>query len=362
MPSAYQKYILRHHFGSLNGLRCLCIFAVLWHHSPATELTSGLRLTERGFVGVDFFFVLSGFLITTLLLREQDRTGRISLARFYWKRALRILPAYFLLVTAVSVYWIIYKGHEDLLSLVPYYYFFLANFLQSDIPLLSITWSLSVEEQYYLLWPLLLVILPAAVLPRVVVLTGLIMISFLAMLGLDDFLGLPRITTNDAVFSLPGMSYMAILIGSFLAILLHNPRGYHIVSRLCGSRPAPLLLFVILLIYLQFAPINLIGWPSLVMDILMALCVAALVMREDHFARPLMHLRPIARIGEISYGIYLYHLIGLHITHVLIDSLNIKQNLSAWLVTVTFPIISIAISEISFQKFERHFLYLKKYY
>lgn len=64
------------------------------------------------------------------------------------------------------------------------------------------------------------------------------------------------------------------------------------------------------------------------MNILMALCVAALVMGKDRFARPFMHLRPVARIGEISYDIYLYHLIGLHITHMLVDLFNIRHNLS----------------------------------
>lgn len=104
--SPHTRYLSQRHFGSLDGLRCLCIIAVLWHHAPVTEVVQQPLLLRRGFVGVDFFFVLSGFLITTLLLREESSTGRISLRGFYFRRALRILPVYFLLVTAVILYWI----------------------------------------------------------------------------------------------------------------------------------------------------------------------------------------------------------------------------------------------------------------
>lgn len=357
--SHHHDYLARRHFGSLDGLRFLCIAAVLWHHSPGNIVTEGPRLAGRGFVGVDLFFILSGFLITTLLLRERDRTGRISLAGFYWRRALRILPAYLLLVTALSAYWILYKGRDDLIPLVPYYYLFLANFLQDHIPLLTITWSLSVEEQYYLIWPLLLVLLPAVTRPRVTFLCALIVICLLAMLGLAQALDLPRTATQHAVFALPGISYMAILTGSLLAVMLHDPRGFRLLSGLCATRPAPLILFAILLVYLQLAPVNLMGWPALGMDVLMALCLASLVMREDHLARPVMRLRPVVRIGEISYGLYLYHLIGLHIAHLVIDRLGLGQTANAWVVTALFPLVSIAIAEISFRGFERRFLSFK---
>lgn len=354
--SAHQRYLAQHHFGSLNGLRCLCIAAVLWHHSPVNGQTSDFLLAQRGFVGVDFFFVLSGFLITTLLLREQDQKSRISLSAFYWRRALRILPAYLLLVSAVSSYYIFYKGQCELGALLPYYYFFLANFLQGDIPFLSVTWSLSIEEQYYLLWPMLLVVLPALPALRIVVLSGMILICLAVMLGIADFMGLPRITTKNAIFSLPAMSYMAILMGSLLAVLLHDRRGYQTLSIICATRAAPFIMFPMLLTYLQMAPGNLRGWPTLGMDALMALCVAALVMREDHFARPVMLFRPVSRIGEISYGLYLYHLIGLHFAHLVVEKLELGESAHSWLVSALFPILSIIIAEISFRWFERYFL------
>lgn len=85
-------------------------------------------LLTRGFLGVDFFFVLSGFLITTLLLRETAQRGRFSLRDFYRRRIVRIVPVYFFVVTIASVYSVLIKGETQYAGLVPYYYLFLSNF------------------------------------------------------------------------------------------------------------------------------------------------------------------------------------------------------------------------------------------
>ncbi|SNR67096.1 acyltransferase family protein [Paracoccus sediminis] len=355
---AYKGYLGQPYFASLNGLRFFCILAVLWHHSPVNQLIKSPQLLDRGFVGVDFFFVLSGFLITTLLLREERLTGRISLAGFYSRRALRILPAYLLLVTLVSVYWIGIKG-QDLLGLVPYYYTFLANFLKDDISLLSVTWSLSVEEQYYMLWPALLIVMPLSTRLRAGVLAGLIGLFLLTMLGLADWLDLPRLETAYAIFRLPGMSYTAILSGSLVAVLLHDPAGFRWLWRICAWRGAPLALFAGLLLYLQVTPGSLLGWPALGMNMLMALCVASIAMREDHELRPVLTFAPVARVGEISYGLYLYHLIGLHIANEMVSRSGLAQWQAAWAVTLVYPLISIALAEASFRGFERYFLLLR---
>ena len=116
---AHAAYLHQRRFASLDGVRCLCIAAVLWHHSPLMDPASPVQLLTRGFVGVDMFFALSGFLITTLLLREERAKGAISLSGFYWRRALRILPAYLLLLAAMSAYWIGVKGQRELMPLVP---------------------------------------------------------------------------------------------------------------------------------------------------------------------------------------------------------------------------------------------------
>ena len=193
---------------------------VLWHHSP--PLTQDvLTLFGRGFFGVNFFFILSGFLITTLLLREADRTGRISLKGFYLRRALRSLSVYFFVVTCVGAYFIFAKGRSEFLEIWPYYYLFLSSYLLEHIPLLSITWSLAVEEQYYLIWPLVLILVPRRFLWLVCV--GIIVVN---VAGAVEFYETRKIIMGPINIYLPNRAFTPIVLGSLVAIILHNRYGF----------------------------------------------------------------------------------------------------------------------------------------
>lgn len=357
---AYQQYRDVRFFGSLNGLRFLCIFAVMWHHSPAREVAdNSFRLLARGFLGVDFFFVLSGFLITTLLLREEARHGTFSLKAFYWRRALRIIPVYFLVVTAVSAYFILVDGRWDKLPTLPYYYLFFSNMLISDMPLLTITWSLSVEEQYYLMWPALLLFLPAVGRMRSLVLVGLITFCILSAAGWLSWMGVRPIRTEVALWHIPTTGYAAILMGSLAAVSLNHPRGFAALYRLLGGYWAPVVSFAALIGVIYFAPGVLTGWPNLFVHGAMTLCLISLVVREDHVLSGVFSSRPIARIGEISYGLYLYHLIGRHIGVEVAERLGLSPMAEIWVSTIIFVPLSIMIAEISFRTFERYFLSFK---
>jgi peptidoglycan/LPS O-acetylase OafA/YrhL len=346
--SAYLAYRAQSRFGSLDGLRCLCILAVIWHHSPWwTAMTDAPRLLQRGFVGVDFFFVLSGFLITTLLLREEEAKGRFSLRGFYWRRALRILPVYFFVVTAVALYYIGVKGQTDYLSILPYYYVFLSNFLAEHIPLLSPTWSLAVEEQYYLIWPLALLILPRRWVPWLLALAIALNVA-----GAMGVLGLSAAVIGPLQFSLPNSTYAPILIGSVLALMLNSHRGFSALWPVLGSRLAAPATLVMVVILLQILPDDLRGLPNLALHLAMALALAALVMREDHLLSRAMGWRPVARVGEISYGIYLYHLIALHVATVATAKLGIG---AGPVVLLTYATISVVMAEISDRTLERFF-------
>ncbi|EKE43250.1 Acyltransferase 3 [Oceaniovalibus guishaninsula JLT2003] len=355
----FAAYHATRRFGSLDGLRFLCIMAVLWHHAPVwTGLADPALILTRGFAGVDFFFVLSGFLITTLLVRERRAKGRFSLRGFYWRRFLRIVPLYFLIVTAVAAYYIGVKKEMQYLEFLPFYYLFLSNFLIGDIPLLAPTWSLSVEEQYYLVWPLLLLVLPRRwVLPALVL--GVVL-CLLAVTGSLAPLGIRAVSVGPLVFYMFNATYAPILIGSALAILLDDARGYAVLARVLGHRAAPLATFGLLLVLWQILPGNLIGWPNLVMHLSMAACLASIVIREDHVLRPVLAFRPVARVGEISYGIYLYHLIGLHVTNVALGTTPQAGLAADWAVFVVYTLVTIAISEVSFRTFEQAFLRLKR--
>lgn len=107
METPYNLYKQNSYFGSLDGLRCLAIIGVVWQHTCVNLLP--LSLAHRGNVGVQVFFVISGFLISTLFLREKERSGGISLKRFYLRRVLRIMPLYYAILLTYVVLIVVFE-------------------------------------------------------------------------------------------------------------------------------------------------------------------------------------------------------------------------------------------------------------
>ena len=155
---------MKKHISSLNGLRTICILIVIAGHFNRHNFfidTPVLRycgfLLFNGALGVNVFFVISGFLITTLLINERERTGTISLKKFYMRRTLRIFPAYYFLLLVYFVLQMVGYLHfnlRDWLVNISYTKQFLPGFDDEAGHL----WSLSVEEFFYLLWPLIFII------------------------------------------------------------------------------------------------------------------------------------------------------------------------------------------------------------
>src|SRR4051794_35840466 len=154
-PDPYSAYRALTHFGSLDGLRAASILAVLFHH--AVEPVAALPATSRGFLGVDMFFLLSGFLIVTLLLRERDAYGRISLGKFYVRRTLRIFPVYYGLLLVFSLLYLTagerLSTSKGFFAALPFYLTYTSNWTTTQAANFAITWSLAAEEQFYLVWP-----------------------------------------------------------------------------------------------------------------------------------------------------------------------------------------------------------------
>lgn len=356
VDAAYEAYVARRHFGSLDGLRFLCIAAVIWHHAPVfTEMASPPLILRRGFLGVDMFFVLSGFLITTLLLREEARNGRYSLKGFYWRRLLRIVPVYYGLVIAVSLYWIVVKGETNWAPLVPFYFLFLANFLVEYIPLLAPMWSLAVEEQYYLVWPLMLLLIPRRWVVQV--LGALVAVNVILAAAGFTMEGRLGIDAGDLRFALPNATYAPILLGSALALLLHDRRWYRVLHSVLGRRWAAPIACTVLLVLSGLVPGDLIGLPNLAIHLTMTALLATLVLDEHHVFAPALQIRPVVRIGAISYGIYLYHLIGLDVAGRILDRASID---STWAILVVYSLISYVIAEASFRTLEAYFRRIKE--
>lgn len=151
---------------ALDGLRAVSVVAVILYHAHALG-APGLGWTRGGFFGVEVFFVVSGYLITTLLLEEHHRTGRVDLRQFWLRRARRLLPALFVMLAVVAALAALFR--DDTLAQfradLPWAVFYVSNWAQivadggyfaalATPPLLRHLWSLAVEEQWYLAWPL----------------------------------------------------------------------------------------------------------------------------------------------------------------------------------------------------------------
>lgn len=341
----FEHYRQTRYFPNLDGLRFICISMVLWHHAQPFERGT-IQLFDRGFLGVDFFFVLSGFLITTLLLRESDQRGQFSIRNFYLRRILRIVPVYFFVVSAVIAYYGLVKG-EQIGHLVPYYYLFLSNFLPEHIPTLSITWSLSVEEQFYMIWPLALLLVSRKWLPA-----ALTIVIALNVAGGAGWLGNGSWAAGQLVFALPNSTYAPILMGALLAMVLHSQNGFERLSAVVGHPIATPILLLSLIAVLQFTPENVLGLPNFVIHSTMTLFLAALVVQPTSILSGFLQSPAVRRVGVVSYGIYLYHLIGLDITGRVLGKLGMVND---WSLLLGYSIVSWAVAEISFRTLEAFF-------
>lgn len=353
IETAHRAYLARSRFGALDGLRALAIVAVLVHHSALAEVSGPW---SRGFLGVDLFFVISGFLITTLLLREYLQEGRISLAGFYWRRALRILPLYYLLVTAVGGYFVLWVGAEGLARLWPAYYLFLANFLTEHIPTLYPTWSLSMEEQFYLLWPLAMVWLPRWLWGWA--LGGAIALNLAAMVTPFGVIGVTGWIWGPLWFHMPDVTYTPLLLGAGLALVLQDARGFALLWRLFGGTVMPLAMLALVPVLVSvLLPEVLAGWPYFLVHLAMTGLLASLLLREDSGMHRVLRWAPLCRVGAVSYGIYLLHLLVLHGVSLIGARLGLAETSAVFLALYWGG--AYALAELSFRFYETPFLRLR---
>lgn len=353
---AYSRFRRAKHFGSLDGIRALSIIAVIWHHAQPIPLMNMVGL--RGFLGVDMFFTLSGFLIVTLLLRERERHGRISLKDFYARRTLRIFPLYYAVVGLGALVAVARPSGamaESYWRDLPYLLTYTTNWHHAG-GFLSITWSLAAEEQFYLLWPSLE---KAGRRVARCALVALIVASQLIQLHAVDGLLESWFGWSPAEPKmLRQTTFTPILFGVGLAHLLHEPRTYDRIHRLVGGRFATPVLAAALIGFLLVVPPDISGIYRLVIHLLMVAFLAACLVNEAHALAPLFASAPMVRIGVLSYGMYLLHMV------MEIPCGRVARGLGAWATQgpAFFAILLAATyvaSELSYRLFETRFLRLK---
>jgi peptidoglycan/LPS O-acetylase OafA/YrhL len=340
----------------LDGLRAVAALTVLAGHAEVVPHLFHDELVG-GSMGVTGFFVLSGFLITWLLLRELDTTGRISLRDFYIRRTLRIWPAYYVFIAAMAL--IQHPGLSDNLAF-PHasqlaaiffgYDYYSATGLRHDAGVGHL-WSVSVEEQFYLLWPAVLLWLlrrgdvRSAYRRTFALVVGLLLWRSFLMLTLHLDSGYTYHAFDSRADSL--------LIGCLLALWTTQP-GFESFARAVAASPLyPLgtLELLILLNQTGWLFMATFGWT--IQACLMAVLIVQLL--QLYRARLWSWLEhPVARyVGTISYPLYLYHLIALRAG----AGLHLTSRFANLAVTVGG---AIALASISYYLVERPFLRLKQ--
>lgn len=350
------KYLDTKHFELLDGLRGLSILAVVWHHSSG-ELPFYANFFLHGYLGVDFFFILSGFLITFLLIKERAATGVVSLKKFYIRRSLRIFPLYYTYLILLTIL-LIFKDPariEEIFDNFKYYFFYLSNFIPSDNPgqYFHRSWSLAVEEQFYLFWPLAFILLPRASL-KLFVGAAILIISVLDCLT-------PNIIQGGYVDLL--VPFRAILLGCFLSLMLAESNMHRLFHKFLSGQYsiafAVLTFFCVVLI----SGAELSGLEYIFVHLAAVSVIACAVLNESNKLASCLKWKPLQLIGVVSYGIYILHsqFWGITDSIVKIIPVNIVSESKITFFCV-FTIVSLLAAVMSYKYYESFFLGLKKKY
>ena len=308
----------------LDGLRGVSVIAVICYHA-------GFGWMRGGWIGVEIFFVVSGFLITTLLLEERAQQGRVSVPRFWMRRARRLLPALAVVLAVVAVWALIAGSDQQVTQLrrdYPWAVFYVGNWGQivggvpyyaADPPLLRHLWSLAIEEQFYLVWPLVFVTIASSRLRRVqcarlvgvLALVPVVLMFWLHAAGPGPIGDFDRVNfLYLSTFTRAG----GLLAGAAAAFVW---RPWTSASAASASRRTGRLLDAVgvaavsALVYIAIVAELTAGyvyeWLLPLVSVAALLTVMVVVHPAAVGIRGMFGWRPLAVVGERSYGLYLWH-------------------------------------------------------
>ena len=310
------------HLRALDGLRGVAVLAVVaFHFAPKT--------VPGGFLGVDVFFVLSGFLITSLLVAERERSGRIVLGRFWVRRARRLLPALLIVLIAVGLYGVVVaqpfeavRLRDDGFSALGYFanwrfissgQSYIADFVGVGPSPLRHTWSLAIEEQFYLIWPLVVAGLAVLLARRTVnfrraLVTGCVVLAAASVVTMvvlyhpgDDPSRVYYGTDTRAHLLLLGGALGGLTAGVVRVRTRDQARMLHVGGVLAALALATL----------GFTLVDTADWlyegGYALVAMLVVLVIAGSALPGDHLLGRALGVAPLVGLGLISYGVYLWH-------------------------------------------------------
>jgi peptidoglycan/LPS O-acetylase OafA/YrhL len=288
------KNLINARIPSLDGIRAGSIALVILSHF-GKDIGWGDPL-DLGSLGVRVFFVISGYLITSLLLKELEQEGRIRLLRFYFRRTLRIFPAFYfylsIMLALAALGWIVLPW-QDALPAITYTSNYFVPMLK---PVIKHTWSLSTEEQFYLLWPAVLMLTGrrAGVLALLVLLTAAPVLAYFFTLNIG--------------YNVPTFFNGPIGIGSLFALIQGNLRKSIYYKRWIASSfgfHLPLLIFSC-----NYTALHVRGAIDqilyLVLNFLIAFALDWAIVNRDYLVCRWLNSRPMVYAGTLSYSLYLW--------------------------------------------------------
>jgi peptidoglycan/LPS O-acetylase OafA/YrhL len=324
-PIGLEKVALKYR-PDLDGLRaasCLLVFIFHVLHSKSWHGLFPWIDFLQGWIGVYIFFVLSGFLITSLLIGEEGRRGRIHFGSFLIRREFRIAPAYYITLALYALLCITPLAHQYAAQFRAgfWYWVFYSGDIASTMPavgtLLGHSWSLAVEQRFYLVWPIALFAFSRAWQIRLgVFVVAIAAVRFLPIGDVD--------------------AYMALILGSATAFLRADGRAAQFLSRISMGVTAGLTLSWVLVLHWR---------PDLTtpFSCLVALFIYHLSVKESRLKR-LLGTAPLVWLGQRSYSFYLLHVICLNVALHMINSTRIPGAIGAIATGVLLTMAAAAVS------------------
>ncbi len=344
------------YMSKLDGLRAIAALMVILAHY-LENLNSSLSFKYGG-NGVQIFFTISGFLITFILLSQKNKNFELSktkmISSFMMKRALRLFPIYYIFISALFLIskfgglWICPKGDEW------YYFTYTQNYLFYKInfqsPLLNHSWSLAVEEQFYLLWPFLIFFTPKK--HELKLLVSVFFIGFVSKFYFYYyFTGIG--TTKGVTF----IHFDTLGIGALLAFIIHYKHENIINFLEKYSEILFSILFVLTTVFTYYA-INeyLLALFLCFMSVFLVFMASS---SKVYFIDSILNLSILNFLGKISYGIYLYHKPVPFFVDTFLAKTHIVSIENKLLLFIIYVSITLLITIISWLTIEKYFLKLK---